>query len=99
MDCVLHFNNENSGCYEKHREYNLVFIKHMEAFLNQKLNLKGYITLEEIKERLGFDTCIDDLRFGFRKDDDPMVFINLYVNPKGTNPKVVINILDVMELF
>lgn len=59
------FFDELSPSYTKDRDYNLMWLKSQQAFMNDKLRAKGYVFLNEVKEMLGYPPSKDGQMAGW----------------------------------
>ena len=54
-----------SDCWSPSNDYNITFIRTQENIANDKLNIRGYITLAEVYELLGFEATEASLAVGW----------------------------------
>lgn len=59
------FFDELSPSYTKDRDYNLMWLKSQQAFMNDKLRAKGYVFLNEVQEMLGYPPSKDGQMAGW----------------------------------
>lgn len=70
------FFDESSSCYEKDPETNLFFLRAEQSYANDRLRARGYLTLNEVYERLGIPTTRAGQIVGWVYDPE---------NPNGDN--------------
>lgn len=59
------FFDELSPSYTKDRDYNLMWLKSQQAFMNDKLRAKGYVFLNEVREMIGYPPSKDGQMAGW----------------------------------
>ena len=68
--------DEHSPYWEEDSEYNLLFLRSEQSYVNDLLKIKGFLTLNEVYERLGIPTTKAGMVVGWIYNED---------NPDGDN--------------
>ena len=107
--------DEKNPHWTRSRKVNIMFLRLTQAYVNDLLRIKEYpgahkhLFLNEVLERLGFSKTKEGHYVGWIYDEKNPIgdnYIDFDINPRGSNPNVVIDfnvdgvILDkVWEIF
>lgn len=62
------FDSDTSKCWDRKREYNVMFIRAMQNHANDLLRYKGMVYLNQVYEMLGLKITDPELRVGWKLD-------------------------------
>lgn len=64
----------NNNCFSNDPMYNFLFLKSFEESYNDCIKLRGFVSLFEVLDDLGFRTTINDLKYVLNDDDGHINF-------------------------
>lgn len=105
--------DSRSDNWAKSRAFNVTLLTHVVHYLNYALQhrcrvdeqgntiMRGYVTLNELLNNIGLPLIPDGLEKGWifdTNDQNKYDFIDLELNPRGTNPNVKVKFSNIVSL-
>jgi len=84
IQCPTAIFDKDNPNWQPVQEYNLMFVRQVQNYLNDLLFTRGHVFLNEAYDHLGFPRTPDGCIAGWLRDEDHNTFVDLGLFDKGS---------------